>query len=135
MKETLLWMNINNSCALIFWEHSLFSSFYCDYFAQSSGTHYSIRGGSSANGLRCGVFFVYLDYTSGATAWGLGAALSFKSLFYCDYFYQSSNVNCAIRGGSSGSGFGCGIFYVNVSNYFGYTRWYIGAALSFKQKK
>ena len=65
--------------------------FYCDYFAQSSGIHYAIRGGSSANELRCGVFFVYLDYTSGATAWGLGAALSFKQknkgLDYCPILY------------------------------------------------
>jgi len=60
-------------------------SFYCDYFYQSSSTRYAIRGGHCDYGFGCGFAFVYL-YVSSNTYWGFGAALSFKPLYFNNYF-------------------------------------------------
>jgi len=73
-------MNINNSCALIFWEHSLFSSFYCDYFNQKPNKSYSIRCGAAYSSDSIGAFYVSLDILpdNTGTRWHIGASISFK---------------------------------------------------------
>ena len=53
-------------------------SYYCDYFYQSSGSHYALRGGSSVLGADCGAFYVRLNVGPSTTYWNVGAALSFK---------------------------------------------------------
>ena len=108
-------------------------SFYCDYFSQSSGTHYALRGGASASGLYCGAFCVSGSGSASSANWILGAALSFKPLsFYCDYFAQGSGTTYAFRGGACSNGLYCGVFYVRVSLSAAVANWYLGAALSFK---
>ena len=57
-------------------------SFYCDYFAQNSGSHYVIRGGRSNYGLRCGAFCISSSYSASTADWNVGAALSFKPYIY-----------------------------------------------------
>jgi len=51
---------------------------YIYYFYQSSGAHYSYRGGSSGYGFACGFACVVLVAAFSASSWGIGAALSFK---------------------------------------------------------
>ena len=60
-----------------------FSSFYCDYFYQSSGTHYALRGSTLHYSYGCGIFDISLNIAFSATGWYRGAALLFKrnSLF------------------------------------------------------
>ena len=63
---------------------------YMYYFYQSSGTHYSLRGGCSYVGLYCGNFCVHLGASVSSTGWDIGAALSFKhnSLFIVIIFIK-----------------------------------------------
>lgn len=60
--------------------------YYCNYFYQSSGTHYTDRGGYSGVGAYCGAFFVITYAIASSTSWGHGAALSFKLLFLIIYY-------------------------------------------------
>ena len=52
--------------------------FYCDYFYQSSGTHYARRGDSSNSGFSSGAFYVNLNTAYNYNIWHFGANLSFK---------------------------------------------------------
>ena len=93
---------------------------------------YSIRGGHSNTSFDCGIFLIGLHFAYTNSGWPRGASLSFKTLFYCDYFAQSSGTHYAYRGGLSYSGLNCGFAYVYLNSASGYTYWRIGAALSFK---
>ena len=53
-------------------------SYYCDYFYQSTGTHYAIRGGVSNIGYQCGAIAISFFNLSTIKNWWCGAALSFK---------------------------------------------------------
>lgn len=51
--------------------------YYCDYFYQSSGLRYALRGGNCSNGASCG-FSVRLSSTATYASWDFGASLSYK---------------------------------------------------------
>ncbi len=52
--------------------------YYCDYFYQSSGAHYAMRGSYSRYGVVCCMFYVYLFAAASGANWSYGTALSFK---------------------------------------------------------
>ena len=131
--STLLLLGQTGTLVLLY--HLNKDSYYCDYFYQSSGTHYISRGGHSYNGNSCGAFFVYPLYSYATTHWTIGATLSFKPLlFYCDYFYQSNDNNGTYirRGGHSNDKASCGIFFMYIIRDGTFNHWGIGANLSFK---
>jgi hypothetical protein len=113
-----------------------FSSFYCDYFYQTNGINYSIRGDHSNHGNFCGIFCLYIGSTYSLNTWSTGASLSFKPVilcvFYCDYFYQTATTHYAVRGGNCVNIFNCGFAYVGLYYSFSNTSWGIGTNLSFK---
>jgi len=96
---------------------------------KATSTTYPRCGGASNDGSRCGVFFVTLGNSSGATNWYAGAAISFN-LWY--YFSQSSGAHYVRRGGRCTNGFNCGFAYISLYDSFSTAGWYSGAALSFK---
>ena len=56
----------------------LYETFYCDYFYQSSGTKYTVRGGYSGSGANCGDFYVSANSAASYTSWTISASISFK---------------------------------------------------------
>ena len=53
--------------------------FYCDYYYQSTGINYLMRGGFSNGGILCGSFYIRGSYVSASTShWTFSASLSFK---------------------------------------------------------
>jgi len=58
------------------------SSYYCDYFYQSSGTRYTLRGAHCGYGYSCGSFFIDIHYAVSHNSWSVGASLSFNFLFF-----------------------------------------------------
>jgi len=110
------------------------SSYYCDYFYQSSGTRYTLRGAHCGYGYSCGSFFIDIHYAVSHNSWSVGASLSFNFLFfYCDYFYQTSGTHYVLRGSRCSDGLNCGFAYVNLDNSFSKIGWSIGATISFKK--
>jgi hypothetical protein len=55
-----------------------------------------------------------------------------SSQFFCDYFYKATSTTYALCGGRSNTGLVCGAFCINESFSAIDSRWYFGAALSFK---
>ena len=53
-----------------------------NYFYQSSGTHYALRGGPCATGSSCGFAFAALNIAASIARWNFGAALSFKPVSF-----------------------------------------------------
>ena len=53
------------------------AKYWCDYWYQSSGMRYAVRGGPCANGAVCGRF-VGLDDAATYTRWDVGSAVSYK---------------------------------------------------------
>ena len=57
------------------------STYLCDgRWFNNSGTMYPCRGGASGSGSLCGAFYLNSADAASATAWGIGAALSYKPL-------------------------------------------------------
>ena len=53
-----------------------------NYFYQSSGTRYAIRGGYSSYSSQCGLFCVNLGASFSWASWAYGASLSSKPVFF-----------------------------------------------------
>ena len=53
-------------------------------------------------------------------------------LYHLNLVYKATSTTYALRGGNSGVGLNCGLFYVRLSLAASYTGWGVGAALSFK---
>lgn len=57
------------------------STYYCDYYYNNNAAiYYLFRGGSCHHGADCGAFYLHLYSAASHSHWGIGAALSFKSL-------------------------------------------------------
>lgn len=56
------------------------STFYADYFYQSSGTNYALVGGGSGNGLHAGAFYLNVNDGPSSSGWSRAASLSCKPL-------------------------------------------------------
>lgn len=56
------------------------STYYTDYFSQSTGIRYLLAGGSSSNGFASGAFYFNLYNESSTVGWNRAASLSFKPL-------------------------------------------------------
>lgn len=125
-------------------------------------THYPAHGGGSNANDRCGAICIIYSAGYTNNSWLYGTALSFKPYVHIillmvvfllmvpnvEHFILVSTVvlvllpgslallyHCThytFRGGTSRSDDNCGAFFVYDDGTAGYTRWYIGAALSFK---
>ena len=79
---------MNNTYTVNFWicgaalSFKSFPSFYCDYFHQTSGTRYALRGGISADGIYIGAFYFGLYASNTNASWHYNAALSFKLFLF-----------------------------------------------------
>ncbi len=56
------------------------STYYADYFYQSTGTRYLLVGGNAGNGVDAGAFYFRLNYAPSDTIWHIATALSCKPL-------------------------------------------------------
>ena len=93
------------------------------YQNRSGGQFYSVRGGRSGDGYKCGTFYFELSVT--ISYWGTGAVISYK----CQ---NRSGTRCTPRGGGSSNGYDNGAFYIFLVSVFSADVWWIGAALSYK---
>jgi len=128
-------MNINNSCALIFWEHSLFFLFIVIILFKLL-VLIILFVVEPVVMVFVVALFMLISVTHPARQPGiLAQPYHLNQSFYCDYFYQSSNDHYIYRGGHSGASFSCGIFCVRLNSAFSGSSWNSGAALSFKLRQ
>ena len=62
--------------------HLKLKDFYCDYFYQSTGTHYSLHGRDSYGRRFCGCWIVSFNSDYSYKVWLIGASISFKPLLF-----------------------------------------------------